>query len=62
MKRYPHSKTYLIDPRSIWQLWTLLQNNTEENIHKNPPSSGFIGKFFFIICRTYYVKFLTNKP
>lgn len=45
MKRRPNAKAYLIDPRSIWNLWRTLHIHTNTNIRHNPPSSGFIGKF-----------------
>lgn len=43
MKLRPKAKFYLIDPRSIWNLWKVLHINVGLEISPNPPSSGFIG-------------------
>ncbi|XP_055315555.1 beta-galactoside alpha-2,6-sialyltransferase 1 [Sitodiplosis mosellana] len=43
MKRRPDAKFYLLDPRSIWNLWKALHIYTGLKIRQNPPSSGFIG-------------------
>lgn len=43
MKRRPEAKFYLLDPRSIWNLWKVLKIYTGIKIRQNPPSSGFIG-------------------
>lgn len=43
MKRRPDAKFYLLDPRSIWNLWKALHIYTGLRIRQNPPSSGFIG-------------------
>lgn len=43
LKNDPNAQIYLIDPRSIWRLWKILQHDTKNGITKNPPSSGFIG-------------------
>lgn len=39
----PEQPFYILHPKFIWQLWDVIQGNTEENIQPNPPSSGFIG-------------------
>lgn len=46
MKRHPDAKAYLLDPRSIWNLWRTLHIYTGVKIRQNPPSSGFIGGVF----------------
>ncbi|XP_031619919.1 beta-galactoside alpha-2,6-sialyltransferase 1 [Contarinia nasturtii] len=43
MKRRPDAKFYLLDPRSIWNLWKVLHIYTGLPIRQNPPTSGFIG-------------------
>lgn len=43
MKSRPNAKFYLIDPRSVWNLWKTLHTYVEHEISPNPPSSGFIG-------------------
>lgn len=46
MMRQPDADVNIIDPRSIWRLWIALQDFTVENdVRKNPPTSGFIGEF-----------------
>ncbi|XP_076848752.1 beta-galactoside alpha-2,6-sialyltransferase 2b [Brachyhypopomus gauderio] len=42
-KRSPSQPFYILHPAFIWRLWDVLQNNTDEKIQANPPSSGFIG-------------------
>ncbi|KAL7826123.1 hypothetical protein SRHO_G00338610 [Serrasalmus rhombeus] len=39
----PEQPFYILHPRFVWNLWNMLQANTNENIQPNPPSSGFIG-------------------
>ncbi|XP_041834763.1 beta-galactoside alpha-2,6-sialyltransferase 2-like [Melanotaenia boesemani] len=39
----PEQPFYILHPQTIWNLWDLIQNNTEDQIQPNPPSSGFIG-------------------
>ncbi|KAF5895709.1 beta-galactoside alpha-2,6-sialyltransferase 2-like, partial [Clarias magur] len=41
-KKYPSQPLYILHPDYLWNLWNILQRNTEENIQPNPPSSGFI--------------------
>lgn len=43
MEQHPSADFHLIDPRSLWGLWTVLQDHTKAPIPRNPPSSGFIG-------------------
>lgn len=46
MMKNPSADVNIIDPRSIWRLWNVLQEFTVENdVRKNPPTSGFIGTF-----------------
>ncbi|XP_068602826.1 beta-galactoside alpha-2,6-sialyltransferase 2 [Brachionichthys hirsutus] len=42
-KRHPGQPFYILHPSYVWQLWDVIQGNTQENIQPNPPSSGFIG-------------------
>uniref|UniRef100_A0A3B4YVI8 Beta-galactoside alpha-2,6-sialyltransferase 2 n=1 Tax=Stegastes partitus TaxID=144197 RepID=A0A3B4YVI8_9TELE len=39
----PEQPFYILHPGFIWTLWDLIQDNTEDQIQPNPPSSGFIG-------------------
>lgn len=41
----PTADVHLIDPRSIWQLWSALHRFTAPmaRVQRNPPSSGFVG-------------------
>lgn len=43
MKQHPDADFHLIDPRSLWKLWEVLQDFSNTEIRRNPPSSGFIG-------------------
>lgn len=52
MERYPNADFHLVDPRSIWRLWTFLQRYADVNIRWNPPSSGFIGEIKKSIAET----------
>ncbi|KAM8856863.1 beta-galactoside alpha-2,6-sialyltransferase 2 [Synchiropus picturatus] len=47
---------YILHPRSLWQLWDVIQGNTQENIQPNPPSSGFIGILLMMaLCEQVHV-------
>ncbi|XP_073530553.1 beta-galactoside alpha-2,6-sialyltransferase 1-like [Phyllobates terribilis] len=39
----PEQPFYILKPQMIWQLWDIIQENSPEFIHPNPPSSGSIG-------------------
>ncbi|KAI9547042.1 Beta-galactoside alpha-2,6-sialyltransferase 2 [Dissostichus eleginoides] len=41
-KLHPDQPFYILHPSYVWQLWDVIQGNTQENIQPNPPSSGFI--------------------
>lgn len=43
MEANPDADFHLIDPRSLWGLWKVLQDYSQTSIPRNPPSSGFIG-------------------
>ena len=43
MEQNPNADFHLIDPRSLWGLWKVLQDYSKVSIPRNPPSSGFIG-------------------
>ncbi|KAI3366220.1 hypothetical protein L3Q82_010051 [Scortum barcoo] len=40
----PEQPFYILHPEFIWSLWDLIQDNTEDQIQPNPPSSGFTGQ------------------
>nr|XP_020465006.1 beta-galactoside alpha-2,6-sialyltransferase 2 [Monopterus albus] len=42
-KLHPGQPFYILHPSYIWQLWDVIQGNTQETIQPNPPSSGFMG-------------------
>ncbi|XP_072111666.1 beta-galactoside alpha-2,6-sialyltransferase 1-like [Mobula birostris] len=42
-EKNPNQPFYIINPKMQWQLWNVMQENTAEDIQRNPPSSGFIG-------------------
>ncbi|XP_069830015.1 beta-galactoside alpha-2,6-sialyltransferase 1-like [Dendropsophus ebraccatus] len=39
----PNQPFYILKPQSLWQMWEIIQENSPELIHPNPPSSGSIG-------------------
>lgn len=39
----PEQPFYILHPEFIWSLWDLIQDNSEDAIQPNPPSSGFTG-------------------
>ncbi|XP_043557905.1 beta-galactoside alpha-2,6-sialyltransferase 1-like [Chiloscyllium plagiosum] len=39
----PDQPFYIINPKMEWQLWNIMQENTAEDIQRNPPSSGMMG-------------------
>ncbi|XP_078266915.1 beta-galactoside alpha-2,6-sialyltransferase 1-like isoform X2 [Rhinoraja longicauda] len=39
----PDQAFYIVNPKMQWQLWNILQENTAEDIQRNPPSSGLMG-------------------
>ncbi|XP_026157134.1 beta-galactoside alpha-2,6-sialyltransferase 2-like isoform X1 [Mastacembelus armatus] len=48
----PEQPFYVLHPQFIWTLWDLIQNNTEDQIQPNPPSSGFMGILLMMsLCR-----------
>ncbi|XP_059184169.1 beta-galactoside alpha-2,6-sialyltransferase 2-like isoform X2 [Centropristis striata] len=50
----PQQPFYILHPEFIWSLWDLIQDNTEDQIQPNPPSSGFTG-----LCSRYPVDDVT---
>ncbi|XP_029558753.1 beta-galactoside alpha-2,6-sialyltransferase 2-like isoform X2 [Salmo trutta] len=44
---HPTQPFYVLHPKYVWQLWDVIQGNTQETIQPNPPSSGFIGHLDF---------------
>ncbi|KAM8977433.1 beta-galactoside alpha-2,6-sialyltransferase 2 [Pelodytes ibericus] len=42
-KKNQNQPFYIIHPKFIWELWKIIQENSNEKIQPNPPSSGFIG-------------------
>ncbi|XP_033471796.1 beta-galactoside alpha-2,6-sialyltransferase 2-like [Epinephelus lanceolatus] len=48
----PEQPFYILHPQFIWSLWDLIQDNTEDPIQPNPPSSGFTGILLMMsLCR-----------
>lgn len=62
-KRSPSQPFYILHPDFLWNLWEILQSNTEENVHPNPPSSGFIGIILMMsICENLDIyEFIPSK-
>lgn len=38
------SRFFLLNPKSIWDVWDFLQSNSPSRLRRNPPSSGFLGQ------------------
>ncbi|XP_029282577.1 beta-galactoside alpha-2,6-sialyltransferase 2-like [Cottoperca gobio] len=48
----PEQPFYILHPEFIWSLWDLIQDNSEDQIQPNPPSSGFTGILMMMsLCR-----------
>ncbi|CDQ74433.1 unnamed protein product [Oncorhynchus mykiss] len=66
---HPTQPFYILHPKFIWQLWDVIQGNTQENIQPNPPSSGFIdygkakkkGIYTILNLRKYYLSHMDQK-
>ncbi|XP_050968957.1 beta-galactoside alpha-2,6-sialyltransferase 2b [Labeo rohita] len=55
-KNFPEQPFYILHPSFIWKLWDIVQSNTQENIQRNPPSSGFIGIVMMMnVCEEVHV-------
>ncbi|KAG7238779.1 hypothetical protein INR49_030323 [Caranx melampygus] len=55
-KLHPDQPFYILHPGYVWQLWDVIQGNTQENIQPNPPSSGFIGILLMMaLCEQVHV-------
>ncbi|XP_035030546.1 beta-galactoside alpha-2,6-sialyltransferase 2 [Hippoglossus stenolepis] len=55
-KLHPGQAFYILHPGYVWQLWDVIQGNTQENIQPNPPSSGFIGILLMMsLCEQVHV-------
>ncbi|XP_063771733.1 beta-galactoside alpha-2,6-sialyltransferase 1-like isoform X2 [Pseudophryne corroboree] len=42
-RQNPDQPFYILNPKSSWQLWNIIQENSPELIQPNPPSSGSLG-------------------
>lgn len=60
-KQFPKSRLYLLNPQSLWDLWDYLQSNSPGRLRRNPPSSGFLGKYTHLIKHTGNFKLFSNK-
>ncbi|XP_064832323.1 beta-galactoside alpha-2,6-sialyltransferase 2-like [Oncorhynchus masou masou] len=53
---HPTQPFYVLHPKYVWQLWDVIQGNTQETIQPNPPSSGFIGILLMMaLCEEVHV-------
>ncbi|KAK4879072.1 hypothetical protein RN001_007218 [Aquatica leii] len=41
--KYKKTKSYILNPQSLWELWIFLQKQSVHQMRRNPPSSGFLG-------------------
>ncbi|XP_051874166.1 beta-galactoside alpha-2,6-sialyltransferase 1-like isoform X2 [Pristis pectinata] len=62
-EKNPNQPFYIINPKMQWQLWNIIQENTAEDIQRNPPSSGLMDVYEFLPSRRrtdlchYYERF-----
>ncbi|XP_063314274.1 beta-galactoside alpha-2,6-sialyltransferase 2 [Pelobates fuscus] len=55
-KKNPDQPFYIIHPKFTWELWKIIQENSNEKIQPNPPSSGFIGILIMMsMCQKVHV-------
>ncbi|XP_022669785.1 beta-galactoside alpha-2,6-sialyltransferase 2-like isoform X2 [Varroa destructor] len=57
----PDEELLLVDPRSLWQIWDFINDNSPLPVVKNPPSSGLIG-LAYMVRRCKYVNFYEYIP
>ncbi|XP_048398883.1 beta-galactoside alpha-2,6-sialyltransferase 1-like [Stegostoma tigrinum] len=62
-QKNPDQPFYIINPKMQWQLWNIMQENTAEDIQRNPPSSGMMGILLMMtICnQTDVYEFLPSR-
>ncbi|XP_053563599.1 beta-galactoside alpha-2,6-sialyltransferase 2 isoform X2 [Bombina bombina] len=55
-KKNPDQPFYILHPKFTWELWKIIQENSNEKIQPNPPSSGFIGILIMMsLCKKVHV-------
>ncbi|KAM4702395.1 beta-galactoside alpha-2,6-sialyltransferase 2 [Discoglossus pictus] len=55
-KKNPGQPFYILHPKFTWELWKIIQENSDEKIQPNPPSSGFIGILIMMsLCQKVHV-------
>ncbi|KAG8586960.1 hypothetical protein GDO81_005522 [Engystomops pustulosus] len=55
-KKNPNQPFYILHPKFTWELWKIIQENSNEKIQPNPPSSGFIGILIMMsLCEKVHV-------
>ncbi|KAM4796578.1 beta-galactoside alpha-2,6-sialyltransferase 2 [Rhinophrynus dorsalis] len=55
-KKNPDQPFYILHPKFTWELWKIIQENSDEKIQPNPPSSGFIGILIMMsMCQKVHV-------
>ncbi|KAG8452017.1 hypothetical protein GDO86_003992 [Hymenochirus boettgeri] len=55
-KKNPGQPFYILHPKFTWELWKIIQENSDEKIQPNPPSSGFIGILIMMsMCKKVHV-------
>ncbi|XP_041094362.1 beta-galactoside alpha-2,6-sialyltransferase 1-like [Polyodon spathula] len=61
--QHPAQPFYILHPRFEWQLWEQIQDNMEESIQRNPPSSGMLGTILMMsLCDMVHVyEYLPSK-
>ncbi|XP_050673668.1 beta-galactoside alpha-2,6-sialyltransferase 2 [Leptidea sinapis] len=46
LKERPTADVHLLNPKVLWELWTVLQDSSPYRLRRNPSSSGFLGLWF----------------
>ncbi|XP_062981032.1 beta-galactoside alpha-2,6-sialyltransferase 1-like [Elgaria multicarinata webbii] len=61
--RRPWQPFHLLHPRLQWQLWELVQEGADEQVQRNPPSSGLLGTVLMMsLCELVHIyEFLPSR-
>ncbi|XP_030043287.1 beta-galactoside alpha-2,6-sialyltransferase 1 [Microcaecilia unicolor] len=62
-RRHPSQSFHILHPAVQWQLWEVIQENTGEEIQRNPPSSGLLGALLMMsVCEQVHIyEFLPSR-
>nr|XP_033780752.1 beta-galactoside alpha-2,6-sialyltransferase 1-like isoform X2 [Geotrypetes seraphini] len=62
-QRHPSQPFHIMHPAVQWQLWEVIQENSDEEIQRNPPSSGLLGSLLMMsVCEQVHIyEFLPSR-